>query len=471
MPLMPVVGAAARRRIEDWLRRTRDAAKPGTVTLLPGDGADGAGWWVLSGAGETPRPPLWRVEHSLGAAVRACDSRQIQVLEASLGMGEGEPASVARRLAFAAVLAGGWPDKPQQKVPRRGTLRLELVGAEGREVSRSAAAGAGEAEALLEVVELANRPGNEAPPSVIARETSRICRRHGLRCRVHDHRALQRAGCGALLAVGRGSAHPPCLIEIEYRGRGAGRRPLALVGKTITFDSGGLSLKPWKGMQMMRYDKSGGMAVLGAMVLAAVRRLPLWVTGWLPVAENMPDGAAVRPGDVLRTRAGLTVEVVSTDAEGRLILADAIAMAADRRPEVIVDIATLTGAVVVALGHHAAAVLGNDDGLIAALRAAGEECGERLWPLPLWPEYDGALASEFADLANSDAGEHGAGTILGAVFLKRFVPEGVRWAHLDVAGTARDSAGAAHRRAGATLFGARLLAEWLTRHHDASTRS
>jgi len=288
-----------------------------------------------------------------------------------------------------------------------------------------------------------------------------------LRCRIHDKRALERERCGALLAVGRGSAVPPCLVEIEHRGPGGEGRPVALIGKTITFDSGGLSLKPWKGMNMMRYDKSGGMAVLGAMVLAAVRRLPVHVWGWLPVAENMPDGGAVRPGDIVRTRAGLTVEVVSTDAEGRLILADAIAMAAERKPSVLVDVATLTGAAVVALGHHAAAVLGNDEPLISSLRAVGEDCGERLWPLPLWPEYEEGLSSEFADVANSDSGEHGAATILGAAFLKRFVPEGVRWAHLDIAGTARDPATAAHRGAGATLFGGRLLADWLAKYTAA----
>ncbi len=449
------------RRLEDWLTRCTDAAKLGTVSLLRGDGARGPAWWVFSGAGETAEPPPWRLEQSLGAAVRTCAAREFQRLVAPLPA-SGGAVDWARRLAFAAVLCGGWPEKLQREPPRRRSLQVVVrAGARSQGVARAAAVGATEAEALLDVVRLANLPANLASPEVIARETARLCRRHGLRVRVYERRALERERCSALLAVGRGSVHPPRLIEIEYRGPGACGRPIALIGKTITFDSGGLSLKPWKNMNMMRYDKSGGMAVLGAMVLAAVRRLPVRVSGWLPVAENMPDGGAVRPGDVVRTRSGLTVEVVSTDAEGRLILADALSMASERDPEIIVDVATLTGAAVVALGHHAAAVLGNDEELMGALRSAGEDCGERLWPLPLWPEYDEALASEFADLANSDSGEHGAGTILGAAFLRRFVPDGVRWAHLDIAGTARDPAAAAHRGAGATLFGARLLADWL----------
>ena len=325
---------------------------------------------------------------------------------------------------------------------------------------RAAVEAAREAEILGDVRRLANLPGRDATPEAIARECRRMARRHGFSCRVHDRAALERMGCRALLAVGQGSRNEPRMILLEYRG-GVRAKPVALVGKTITFDSGGISLKPGKGMEWMRYDKSGGMAVLAAVATAAALRLPVNVIGILTAAENMPGGGATRPGDIVRARNGTTIEIQNTDAEGRLVLADALSVAADLKPSVIVDLATLTGAVIVALGHHVSALLGTDDALGARLREAGEAAGERLWPLPLWPEYDRQLRSDFADLRN--IGDGNAGTIIGGAFLKRFVPEGIPWAHIDIAGTAWDEKPSAHRGAGATLAGARLLIEWLGR--------
>jgi len=432
-------------------------ALPEEPVVAPTLGRGGAGHLVLCGVGDEVPPAPWRMERAVAAAARVARRRRWGGLVIELP-GWRSAADEARSAILGATMGASSPEFGKAATPPFRQLDLHLAVRDGGGNVRVACEMAErEAEVWAEVHRLANLDAATATPQFLAREARRLARRWGVRCRVHDARALEQMGCRALLAVGRGSRHPPCLIELEHAG--ARGRPVALAGKTITFDSGGLSLKPWKGMSLMRYDKSGGMAVLAAVLTAAVRRLPLRVIGLLPVAENMPDGGALRPGDILRTRAGVTVEVISTDAEGRLILADALSLAVERRPVAIVDVATLTGAALVALGRHAAAILGNDDRLIASLRRCGEAVGERVWPLPLWPEYDTQLRSDFADLANS--GEGGAGTILGAAFLKRFVPADIPWAHLDIAATGKVDTAAPHRGPGATLFGARLLSDWL----------
>lgn len=313
---------------------------------------------------------------------------------------------------------------------------------------------------LREVRELANRPANELGPAELAAQARKLARAAGVSCRVWDAAALAKEKCGALLAVAQGSRRPGCLIRLAHAGK-PGRRPLVVVGKAVTFDSGGISLKPGKNMEWMKYDKSGGMAALAAVLLAARLKLPRPVVAYVPAVENMPGDAATRPGDVVTARNGKTVEILNTDAEGRLILADALTFAADEKPAAIVDVATLTGAVIVALGHEATAVMGNDDRLVLDLMLSGEATGERLWQLPLWPEYDDMLKGQFADLKN--VGDGSAGTIAGGAFLKAFVPAGIPWAHLDVAGTAWLEKDEAHGAAGATLAPARLLADWAAR--------
>ncbi len=273
-------------------------------------------------------------------------------------------------------------------------------------------------------------------------------------------KALAKAGCNALLAVSRGSSQAPCLITLKYRGTNPRLKPVVLVGKTITFDTGGLSLKPAKGMEWMKYDKCGGMAVLAATLIAARLRVKRPVIGILAVAENMPGGRATRPGDIVRARSGKTIEILNTDAEGRLVLADALSIASDYHPEAIVDLATLTGACIVALGHTLAAVMGSHEHLVTALREAGEATGDRLWPLPLLPEYADGLRGQFADLKNI-AADGAAGTIVGGAFLQSFVPGAIPWAHLDIAGTAGEEKEQAYSAAGATLFGTRLLTQWI----------
>jgi leucyl aminopeptidase len=413
----------------------------------------------VDGAGGSP---AFLFERAVAAASRLCRRLKLQSLVVGVpDVFDGSAAEAVRRIVRGAATGSEQFDVFKSSPAGTAAPSVTIAGARPTAALRHAAASAAtEAEILGDVRRLANLPGRDATPEFIARECRRMARRHGFACRVHDRAALERMGCRALLAVGQGSRNEPRMTVLTWRGAGRAK-PVALVGKTLTFDSGGISLKPGKGMEWMRYDKSGGMAVLVAVATAAALRLPVNVTGILAAAENLPDGGATRPGDIVRARNGTTIEILNTDAEGRLVLADALSVAADLKPAAIVDLATLTGAVIVALGHHVSALLGSDDALGTRLREAGEASGERLWPLPLWPEYDRQLRSDFADLPN--IGEGGAGTIIGAAFLKRFVPAGVPWAHVDIAGTAWDEKPSPHRGAGATLVGARLLVEWLGR--------
>ena len=315
-------------------------------------------------------------------------------------------------------------------------------------------------ETLREVRDLANRPANDLGPQELAAAARRLARRAGLACRIWGPAALKKEKCGALLAVARGSRRPGCLIRVAHAGRRGGK-PLVVVGKAMMFDTGGISLKPGKNMEWMKFDKSGGLAALATVLLAARLKLPRPVVAYIAAAENMPGGNATRPGDIVAARNGKTIEILNTDAEGRLMLADALSFAAEEKPAAVVDIATLTGAVVIALGREATGLMANDDRLAAELTRSGEATGERLWPLPLWPEYDEMLKGAFADLKN--IGDGTAGTIAGGAFLKQFAPAGVPWAHLDIAGTAWLEAEQPHGAPGATLVPARLLADWAAR--------
>ena len=314
-----------------------------------------------------------------------------------------------------------------------------------------------EGENLARVLQ--SRPGNVATPSHLAGIALELAEEYGFEALIMGPEELRQERMGALLSVAAGSDEEPRLIVLEHRGGAAGTPPLALVGKGLTFDTGGISIKPAAGMEDMKYDMSGGAAVLGAMKAVGMLSLPINVVAVVPSCENHISGSATRPGDVIRTRSGRTVEVINTDAEGRLILADALSWVIDRHnPAAVVDCATLTGACVVALGNQAAALLGNDDTLIEELRAAGDQSGERCWPLPLWKAYRKQLESQVADLKN--VGGRGAGTITAAWFLSEFVGK-ARWAHLDIAGTAYGDPRAPYQRKGGFGFPTRLLLEWL----------
>jgi leucyl aminopeptidase len=309
--------------------------------------------------------------------------------------------------------------------------------------------------------DLGNTPSMTKSPAWLAGEAARIAAAHGLSCRVWTEADLAREQFGGLLGVGAGSVRPPRLIELSYQPADP-QRHVVLIGKGITFDSGGLSLKTNDGMKLMKTDMAGGAAVIATMSALARLGAPVRVTGLVAAAENMPSGTALRVGDVIRHYGGRTVEVLNTDAEGRLVLADALAYAdAELAPDVIVDLATLTGAARVALGAVLAALYATDDDLAAALLAAGTASGDRLWRMPLADDYRDGLDSPVADLANVASGTGRAGSIDAALFLREFAG-GRAWAHLDIAGAARATADDGENTKGATGFGTQLLLRWLT---------
>ncbi|MBF0296579.1 MAG: leucyl aminopeptidase [Magnetococcales bacterium] len=312
---------------------------------------------------------------------------------------------------------------------------------------------------VIHARDLANMPANLLTPDLLAGKARELAERLPIKTTIHSVQALEQLGMNGILAVGQGSIHPPCLIVMEYR-NGGNRPTMAVVGKAITFDAGGISLKPAEKMEDSKFDMCGGAAVFGFMHAIAEMNLPVNVVGIVPAAENLPSGSAQRPGDIIRTARGLFVEVINTDAEGRLILADALHHAATFDPDVIIDLATLTGACVVALGTHASGLMGNNSALLEKLRKAGEASGERLWPLPLFQEYQEQIKSVFADIKNTGGREGGA--ITAGCFLSRFVDEERAWAHLDIAGTAVDLTGTkAHVPKGAVGYGVRLLCRYL----------
>jgi leucyl aminopeptidase len=299
-------------------------------------------------------------------------------------------------------------------------------------------------------------PGNICTPSYLANTARELAQRHGFEATILDKVAIQKEKMGALLSVAQGSAEEPRFIALDYKG--AEGPPVVLVGKGVTFDTGGISIKPAQNMEDMKYDMSGAAAVLGTFEALGRLKPKVHVVGLIPSTENMPSGAAVKPGDVVTSHLGKTIEVINTDAEGRLILCDALSYARRYQPVAVIDIATLTGAIVVALGHTAAGVMGSDEKLVEEVRAAGEKAGERVWPLPLWEDYRDLMKSDIADVKNS--GGRPAGSISAGWFLREFV-DGFPWAHLDIAGTAYTEREDATRVKGPTGIGVRLFTEFV----------
>lgn len=301
------------------------------------------------------------------------------------------------------------------------------------------------ADGVILTKNLANLPSNICTPTFLAQQAKELGKQYAsLTVKVLEEKDMQKLGMGALLAVSQGSAEDAKLICIEYKGGSKKEKPVALVGKGITFDTGGNSLKSPESMVGMKYDMCGAATVLGTIKAAAEMKLPINVIGVIPAVENMPGGTAYKPEDILTSMSGQTIEVISTDAEGRLILSDALTYCGRYNPAVVIDIATLTGAVVIALGVHATGLMSNNDALANDLLKAGEESYDRAWQLPLWDEYQEQIKSPFADMANT--GGRSAGTITAACFLSRFAKE-YHWAHLDVAGTAAMMSGTSDRMA------------------------
>ncbi len=344
-----------------------------------------------------------------------------------------------------------------QRTPRPKLTRVGLAAADAERARAAAAHGEAVAAGVETARTLGNLPGNVCTPSHLAEHARALAKRHArLTARIIEAAEMKRLGMGSFLSVARGSREAPKLIVLRYTGGKSGAKPVALVGKGVTFDTGGVSLKPAAAMDEMKFDMCGAASVLGAVEVAARLKLPINLVVLVPATENMPDGNASKPGDIVTTLAGKTVEILNTDAEGRLILCDALTYAARFEPEVVVDVATLTGACVVALGAHATGLWANDERLADELLAAGTATGDRAWRMPLWSEYDEQLRSNFADFAN--VGGREAGAVTAAMFLARFTGD-FRWAHLDIAGTAWKQG----KAKGATGRPVPLLAEFLLR--------
>jgi leucyl aminopeptidase len=307
--------------------------------------------------------------------------------------------------------------------------------------------------------DLVSRPANSATPSFMAQTARNIAKQYKLKCTVLNEKQARKLGMGCFLGVAQGSRQPARFIILEHVPKrvGAGGT-IVLVGKAITFDSGGISLKPPKGMERMKDDMSGGAAVLGVLRAVAEQGLPLHVVGLVPATENLPDGSALKPGDIIHSMAGKTVEIISTDAEGRLVLADALTFAQRYKPSALIDLATLTGACVTALGTDVAGMMGTDEALMAKIRHASGRTGEKVWQLPLWKEYGELIKSDIADLKN--VGGRDAGAITGGYFLKEFAGN-VPWVHLDIAGPVWTDKDKPYIPKGATGFGVRLMLQLL----------
>jgi leucyl aminopeptidase len=414
---------------------------------------------ALLGLGAAPAgPDAWR---RTGARGRQEAERQ-RVRRVAVSVPDGVAAEAIEGFVEGFQLAGyrfaGYASDAAERRPR--VERLTIAGDDlspRRALTDRLAVAAAVVPEVFRARDLVNEPPSIATPRFLAERIRAVAGEiPGLHAEAWDPARIEREGLAGLTAVARGTREEPRFLVLRWTPGGT-RRRVILVGKGITFDSGGLSLKPPKSMETMKYDMAGGAAVLGAVTAAARLRLPVDVTAYVPATENLPGGRAQKPGDVIRYLNGRTVEVLNTDAEGRLVLADALALASRAKPDAIVDVATLTGACRIALGHLVAGIMGNDQRLVDELVSAGRSAGEPLWQLPLVREYRDDLKSGVADLKNVGGD---AGTIVAGLFLQEFV-DGVPWAHLDIAGPAFADKDLSLAPRGATGFGVRLLVRWL----------
>ena len=485
-PRLPARIAALDRALGGRIRAVIETGdfrgRSGESLMLYPDDAVSASRVLLIGLGEESALDADTLRSAAGTAVNrasACNARAVVL--AMPGSRRVRPPVAAQCLAEGAVLAGYRFDRYRESSKKEGgngrveTFAISLERAGDLRAARAAArTGVVLGESQNVARELSNEPANELPPAALARAAQRVARETGLDCKVLGAPELRKEKMGAILAVGGGSTNPPRLVVLEHnapsrgrgRGRGkkkgrtgAGRPTVCLVGKGVTFDSGGISIKPSASMDEMKHDMSGAAAVIGAMRACALLKLPLHVVGVIGAAENMPSGTAYRPGDVVQTMSGKTIEILNTDAEGRVVLADALHYARTRyEPQAMIDLATLTGACVIALGKWATGLFGNNERLIERVRRAGEKTAERVWPMPLWEGHRKHIRSDVADVKNAAGREASSST--AAAFLAHFVGD-TPWVHLDIAGTAWTSKGGPYQGKGATGVGVRLLLETL----------
>ena len=428
----PALPNDVRVSLEKALEALGATGKYGEITRIPGTGLVKARMIVAVGLGDARILDDEKVRRTAGAVLRSlAGTTSVGIVVTSPDGPRVEAVATGALLgnyafhSFRGASAASQP-APVQKI---------VITGDPKDKEQSAALARAEviAEAVNYARDLVNTPPSALPPEEIAQHAIEAVRKLPVRVEVWDEDALARDEFGGILAVGQGSANPPRLIRLEYAPKGA-KRSVALIGKGVTFDSGGLSLKPPKAMETMKCDMSGAAAVIAAVAAIAQLKLKVKVIGWIPTVENMPGGHAQRPGDVITIYGGRTVEVLNTDAEGRLILADALVAASEEKPDLIVDAATLTGAQTIALGDRTSGIMANDDDLRAAVYDTATRAGETMWHMPIPEESRGTLDSAIADIKNIGDGK--GGMLSAAAFLREFVPQGQPWAHLDIAGPA-----------------------------------
>jgi leucyl aminopeptidase len=431
-----------------------------TVLLhLAGDQGSKARRLLLVGVGDKADYQLGKVSQMAGTSGRFLRNRNIKSI-GLLPRGEGDIEDIASTTVEGAIIGLFEPDKYRTvEKEKREVERIVVIVSGGKNdaLQRGAERGRVVGEAVNYTRDLANEPGAYMTPTIMAERAQDLAKEFGLTIDVLDEAQMEKEGMGSLLSVSRGSEEPAKLIILKYSPAtpaGNDKSLLAFVGKGITFDSGGISLKPGENMELMKYDMTGGATVMGAMKAIAQLKPPIPILGVVPCSENLPSGKATKPGDVVRAMTGKTIEIINTDAEGRLILADAIAYAKKLGATQVIDMATLTGAVSIALGDVNAAILGTDQKLIDEVIAAGREVGEKFWQLPLDKEYSKQIKSDIADIKN--VGGRKGGTITAAAFLKEFA-DGLSWAHLDIAGTAWGDDAKPYRAKGPTGIAVRTL--------------
>lgn len=427
-------------------------AKVGEVTLLPSGGRLPAEAIAVVGLGERSAATLQTLRRAAAKAISRLGDRAdvASALHAAL-----EDVDAAATASVEGSLLGSYHYHGQKTEPKPPRIqRLIIVGGDVESVER----GSMIAQAVGLARDLVNEPASTLTPRALARRAKEVADVAGLSCTILEADELAQRGFGGILGVAQGSKEPPCLIELGYRPEGASKQ-LALVGKGVTYDTGGYSIKPAASMEMMKTDMAGGAAVIAVMSVLGRLGIKSDVNAYIPCADNMISGSAIRPGDVIKQYGGKTVEVTNTDAEGRLLLADALSLASEEKPHAIVDVATLTGHISIALGSKVTGYFANDDDLAAEIDAAAERSGEAAWRLPLTKEYLEGMSSAVADLRNS--GPRPGGAITAALFLKEFVGAEIPWAHLDIAGTGRAESAYGEVSKGGTGIPVRTLIEWI----------
>jgi len=455
-PGADVVDAALDGGLEAFLDETGFEANLGDTLSVPTSGKLKAKAAVLVGVGELDKLTLDGLRRAAAAVSRRA-RKAASVATTLASVAPDLPAADAAQAVAEGMVLGAYQFLEYKRDGKPSQLaKVSVISDGGAEVRAALARGSAIADAVSWARDLINEPAQAKPPAEVASEAQSLLRGRGVTVQVLDMAQLRQQKLGGVLGVGQGSTQTPRFLKLTYKPAGARGKTLAFVGKGVVFDSGGLSLKTGAGMETMKSDMSGAAAVIAAM--SALRELGVKtpVTGYIPLVENMPSGTAIRPGDVLRIRNGKTVEVLNTDAEGRLILADALSLASEDKPAAVIDLATLTGACVVALGEKIAGLMGNDDAWSAQVQAAADRVGERVWPLPLPTDYRRGIDSSVADIKN--VGPREGGALTAGLFLQEFV-DGVPWVHLDIAGPAFLGSEDGYLPRGGTGFGVRTLIE------------